>query len=103
MVLDPPGQNVFRYTNRFFSSVSLRPAGQGQGEEESECGEDRDDQHGQMESSRIGNEPEQRSADTAEPDGEAHRDTGCEPDAAWQVLLPHDHRDAESSHGSRTD
>src|SRR5215212_9340879 len=65
-------------------------ARQGQGEDQADYGQARYDQHSDREADVVGEQAEQRRAEPPEPDGEPHGDAGGEPDAAWQILLPHD-------------
>src|SRR5215208_931339 len=111
MVLDPRRNSVrLHEPMRFFPyglpvgtfrETPLLSAGQGQGEDKPGQGQYGYNEHRQGEAGVIREETEQRSPDTAESDGEPHRNAGREPDASGQVLLSHNDGYPESPHRGR--
>src|SRR5918997_5426448 len=103
MVPDAQAASVFRNTNRSGFSRSRGLARQGEGEEKTEHRQCGYDQHRDREPRSIGEEAEHGGADPAEADREPHSDAGSEPYAPGEVLLAHDHGDAEGPDGGRAD
>src|SRR5215211_5005475 len=84
-----------------FRETPLPSAGEAQGKDEPGQGQYGYNKHRQGEAGVVRDEAEHRSPDTAEPDGEPHRNAGREPDASGQVLLSHYDGYPESPYRSR--
>src|SRR5215213_11024938 len=84
-----------------FRGTPLPSAGEAQGKDKPGQWQYGYNEHRQGEAGVIRDETEQRSPDTAEPDGEPHRNAGREPDASGQVLLSHNDGNPESPHRGR--